>query len=160
MLASDSPLDAVDRLERQKVLRANLRNRTLEDGGAPRPLAEFPRNLRCEFCIRLLAHQLQGLLDLLVGDNAEEGRLFQLHGKPLPQRAVKNRVAGRVREIGEDDRVLVRQRVGLAGEKQPAAHGQSDNQYSCASGRRPSKPSGFRGGLQPDSSLSQTADRP
>ena len=36
---------AVDRLERQKVLRANLRNRTVEDGSARRPLAEFPRNL-------------------------------------------------------------------------------------------------------------------
>ena len=55
------------------------------------PLAEFPRNFRGELGIRLLAHHLQGLLDLLIGDNAQERRLFQLHGKPLPQRAVENR---------------------------------------------------------------------
>jgi hypothetical protein len=34
----------------KQILRANLRYRTVEDGGARRPLAEFPRNLRCEFC--------------------------------------------------------------------------------------------------------------
>ena len=70
---------AVDRFEGQQILRANLRNRAVEDGGAPRPLAEFPRNLRREFRIRRLAHHLQGLLDSLVRDKAQEGRLFQLY---------------------------------------------------------------------------------
>ncbi len=54
-------------------MRANLRNRTVEDGGAPNSLAEFPRNRRCEFRIDWLAHQGEGLLDLLVGDDAQEG---------------------------------------------------------------------------------------
>ena len=44
---------AVDRLEGQKVLRANLRYRTVEDGGTCRPLAKFPRNFRRE--LRILA---------------------------------------------------------------------------------------------------------
>ena len=41
---------AIDRFEGQLILRANLRYRTVEDGGASAPLAEFPRNRRCEFC--------------------------------------------------------------------------------------------------------------
>src|ERR1700757_235585 len=67
---------AIDRLEGQKVLRANLRYRTVEDCGARRPLAEFPRNRWCELCVGWLAHHLEGLLDLLVRDNAQEGRLL------------------------------------------------------------------------------------
>src|ERR1700746_3087420 len=64
---------AVDRLERQKVLRANLRNRTVEDGGARCPLAEFPRNRWRKFCFGGLAHQAERLLDLLLRDNAQKG---------------------------------------------------------------------------------------
>src|SRR5262252_1556780 len=89
----------VDRLEGQKVLRANLRYRTIEDSGTACPLAEFPRNLRRELGIWLLAHHLHGLLDSLVRDNAQEGRLFQLHCKSLPQRAIKHRVARCIRKI-------------------------------------------------------------
>ena len=39
------------------------------------------------------------LLDLLVRDNAQKGRLFQLNGKSLPQRAVKHRITRSIREI-------------------------------------------------------------
>ena len=67
------PACAVDRLEGQKVLGANLRNRTVENGGAPGSLAEFPRDRRCEFRFGWLAHQAEGLLDLLIRDNAQEG---------------------------------------------------------------------------------------
>ena len=67
------PAYAVDRLERQEILRANLCYRTVEDGGASRPLAEFPRNRWRESCIGWLAHQAERLLDLLVRDNAQEG---------------------------------------------------------------------------------------
>ena len=57
MLVSDFPF-AVDRFQSQKVLRANLRNRAIDNGGAARPLAEFSRNLRRELRIWLLAHHL------------------------------------------------------------------------------------------------------
>ena len=67
------PAFAVDRLERQKVLGANLGNRTIEHRGARRPLADLSRNCRYQLCIGGLAHQTEGLLDLLVRDNAEEG---------------------------------------------------------------------------------------
>ena len=59
--------------------------------------------------VRRLAHQAQRLLDALLGDEAEERRLFELYRQPLAKRPVEHRVAGRVREIGEDNRVLVRE---------------------------------------------------
>ena len=53
-----------------------------------------------------LAHVLHGLLHLPVGENVQEGRLRELRGKALAQRAVEHRVAGGIREIGEDDGTL------------------------------------------------------
>ena len=108
-------------------------------------LAELPCNVRREFCIgRLVHHLAEGLLDLLIRDDAQEGRLFQLYGKPLSQSTVEHRIAGRVGEVGEDDGVLVRERMSLAGKKKPGADGQSDEHYCCA-GEPSTKPSGFRG---------------
>ena len=72
MLASDFAVCAVDRPDGQKVLRPNLGNRAFEDRGAPRPLAEFLRNLGGELHVRLLAHHPQGLLDLLVGYDTQK----------------------------------------------------------------------------------------
>src|SRR5664279_2364889 len=100
---------AVDRLNRQKVRRANLSYRAFEDSCAACSLAEFSGDVGGELGIRLLAHHLQGLLDLLIGHNAEKWRLFQLHGQPLPQGAVENRVARGVSEICEDNGVLLSQ---------------------------------------------------
>ena len=111
--------------------------------------ADVMCDLVCDMARGSNAHQPQVLLYLLVVHDFQEGRLFELYGKPLPQRAIKHGVAGRVREVGEDDGVLVRQRVRLPGEKQPAAHGQPDNHNGCGSDRPPSSglPGGFRQGL-------------
>src|ERR1700730_4388997 len=49
-----------------KVLRAKLRNRTIEDSGASDALANFPRNHWCKFRFGWLAHQAKRLLNLLV----------------------------------------------------------------------------------------------
>ena len=49
------------------------------------------------------SHQSQRLLDLPVRNQTEERRLLQFHGQPLTQRVVKNRIAGLVIEIGQDD---------------------------------------------------------
>ena len=59
--------------------------------------------------VRRLAHQTQHLLDTLLGDEAEKWRLLQLYRQSLAKRPVKHGVAGRVVEIGEDNRVLVRE---------------------------------------------------
>src|SRR5260370_38704111 len=95
-----------------------------------------------------LAYQPQGLLGPLVRNEAEEGRLLKLQSQPLPERAVEHRVAGCVREVSEDDGVLVRHRVGLAGAEQPAASGQSADQYCGPRAYHPSKSSAFRGGVR------------
>ena len=53
-----------------------------------------------------LAHQRQGLRDALIRNQAQKWRLLQLRRKSLPQRAVKNRIAGSVGEVGQNDRVF------------------------------------------------------
>jgi hypothetical protein len=60
-----------------------------------------------------LVHQSERLLYLLVGDDAEKRGLFELDGKPLTKRAVEDRIAGRVSEIGEDNRVFIGEGVSL-----------------------------------------------
>src|SRR5258708_34773230 len=84
-------------------------NRAIQDGGACGSLADFPSELRSKPRIRRLAHQTERLLDSLVRDEAEERRLLELHGQPLAKRPVEHGVARRVDEIGEDNRVLVRE---------------------------------------------------
>src|SRR6185436_9951492 len=49
------------------------------------------------------------LLYLLVRNQAEERRLSKVDGQSLAQRVVKYGLARRVLEIGEDDRVLLRE---------------------------------------------------
>ena len=53
-----------------------------------------------------LRHQRQRLRDALIRNQAQKRRLLQLRRKPLPQRAVKNRIAGSVGEVGQNDRVF------------------------------------------------------
>src|ERR1700733_1333552 len=48
-------------------------------------------------------------MDALVCDKAEELRLFELYRQPLAKRPVKHGVARRVREVGENNLILVRQ---------------------------------------------------
>jgi hypothetical protein len=54
-----------------------------------------------------MAHQLQRLIHLAVGDRVEKGRLPKLYREPLPQGVVEDRVARGVGEVGEDDGVFV-----------------------------------------------------
>src|SRR6476646_7282700 len=110
------PTCAVDRLYREKVVSADLRYGATENGGAIRPLAEFPCNSRREHRIRLLPHQLQCVLHLLVRDNTQEGRLLKLYRKALPQGSIKHGIARAVAEVGKDNGVSIRQRMGFPGE--------------------------------------------
>ena len=105
MLANDLPVTQFDSLDSQKVLRTNLGYRAVENGCAAGTLAYLPRKVRSQLRIWSLIHHLEGLLDLFVRDNAQEGRLFQLHGQPLPERSIEDRVASRVREISKNDGV-------------------------------------------------------
>jgi hypothetical protein len=88
------------------------------------------------------------LADALVRNQTQEGRLFELYGKPLPQRVVKHTVARSVRKIGENNCVFVRESVFLAGVQQPAAYDQCHRQYRCACDLQPSKVAGLCEGLR------------
>ncbi len=59
------------------------------------------------------AHQPQGLLHLLVVHDFQKRRLLKLDGEPLAQRAVEDRIAGGVGEVGEHQHIFVRERFGL-----------------------------------------------
>jgi hypothetical protein len=61
----------------------------------------------------------------------------------LPERAVEDRVARLIGEINENNRVFVRQRVRLAGEKQPPTHGHSKRDADEASQRKSADVSPF-----------------
>ena len=51
------------------------------------------------------SHQLQGVGYFAIGEHVEEGRLLQIDGQRLFERAVENRIAGGVGEIGDHERV-------------------------------------------------------
>ena len=101
---------AVLRAQAEDVLTAERRDRSFQDGGAAGPDAHALRNVGSQSRIRRLVHQRQRSSDALVGDEAEERRLLKLHRESLSQRIVEHRIAGRVGELGEHDRVLVGQR--------------------------------------------------
>jgi hypothetical protein len=48
----------------------------------------------------------QRLRDFLVGDNIQERGFLEFRGEALAERAVEDCVAGRVREIGEEDKIF------------------------------------------------------
>jgi hypothetical protein len=48
----------------------------------------------------------QRLRDFLVGDNIQERGFLEFRGEALAERAVEDCVAGRVRKIGEEDKIL------------------------------------------------------
>ena len=52
-------------------------------------------------------HELQGLIDFALGNQAEKGRLLELYRKSLPQRVVEHRIARLVVEICEHNCVFV-----------------------------------------------------
>jgi hypothetical protein len=73
----------------------------------PRPLTEFSGNIRRELCIVRLAHQPQGLLDALLGDELEEWRLLELDRERLFQGIVKYSVPYRVGKVGQHNGVFL-----------------------------------------------------
>ena len=68
------------------------------------------------------------MLDALLGDQAQEGRLLELGGKSLAEGVVKNGIAGFVGEVGENDGVRLGQAVSAAGIVEPASNSQESNE--------------------------------
>ena len=61
-----------------------------------------------------LTHHSQYLPDTLLRDKVEEGRLFELDGQSLTERAVEDRIASGVGEVREDEQIFVGERFGLS----------------------------------------------
>ena len=106
----------VHRFETQDILAPKSCNRAVEHSRTPCPLTNLSGNVQRESHIRRLTHKPKRLLDALVRNETEERRLFELHGQPLPESPVEYRVARCVREIGQDNGVLLSQRMRIAGE--------------------------------------------
>ena len=61
---------------------------------------------RRDRCALRLAQILDALHQVLLAHNVDDRRLLQIDLQCLVQRGVKNRVAGMVDEVGQDDRIL------------------------------------------------------
>ncbi len=72
-----------------------------------RALADFAGDFGSEMRVSGLAHEAEGLLDALFGNDAEERGLFELDGESLFEGVVEDGVAGGVGEVREDDGVLL-----------------------------------------------------
>ena len=138
LVGEDVASGAVLRAQAEDVLTAERRDRSFQDGGAARSRADALRQVGSQSRVRRLIHQRQRSSDALLGDEAEERRLLQLHRQSLSQRIVEHRIAGRVGELGEHDRVLVGQRRRRSRIEDVAHRGQGD----CGGGRGNDDPSG------------------
>src|SRR5580658_7897146 len=99
-----------------------------EDSLAALPLADLAGNLRGNGLVLLAAEELQTLPKVLLADDVEHRRLAQLHPQGLVQGGVKNRVAGFVDKVGDNDAVFSsrRRRLGagmIAEQKNSTAQG-------------------------------------
>src|SRR6185295_349378 len=101
---------AVLRAQAEDVLRAEARNRSPDDRGAPRAHADVARYVVGQRRRWRLAHQLQRSADAVVGDDAQKRRLPELYRESLSERLIEHRVTRPVDEVRQDDRVFVRQR--------------------------------------------------
>ena len=114
LVGEDVACRAVRRAQSEDVLTAQAADRSIEHGRARRSDAHALSDLRSQPCVRRLLHHRQRSSDAVVRNEAQERRLLQLCREPLAQRVVEHRIAGRVGEVGEHDRVLIGQRRGTA----------------------------------------------
>ena len=104
---------ASDRLERDDVALTQTGDGALDRSRGCVAHADVMRDLVGDARSGRQTHQPQVLLHLLVVHDFQEGRLLELDGDRLAQRAVENRVAGGVGEVGKHQHIFVRKRFGL-----------------------------------------------
>ena len=130
LLVEDVAGAAVRGAQPEDILRAQAGNRPFEHGSARRALADISGQRRRERRIRRLPHQRQDVLNALLRHQAEKRRLLQLDGQPLAERRVEHRIAGCVREIGEHNRVPVRE-LRLSAREAVRGDGSCGNDDGC-----------------------------
>ena len=81
-------------------------------------------------------HQPQRIPRPIVGKHLQKRRLLQRHRQRHLERAVEHRFAGRVLEVGEDDRVLLGQRAGVRRDEERGGDGQDGHNRRDARRRR------------------------
>ena len=84
------------------------------DGGCRAfPHADIMRDLAGNALFGRAAHQPEVLPHYPVFHDLQKRRLLELNGERLPQRAVEDRIAGCVGEVGQHHNVFVGERPGL-----------------------------------------------
>jgi hypothetical protein len=127
---------AARRAQPQHVLVSERRDRAFQDRGASGSLTDLPGDFWSESRICGPAHQKQRPLDPLLGNQAQERRLLQLHRQGLPKRTVEDGIGGLIFEFGEDNRVTRAQRM-RAVEKQECSGGDCDGGQASRRGKPP-----------------------
>jgi hypothetical protein len=107
-----SPVAQFTGAEPEDVRAAEARDGPVDDSGAAGADTDVASHLVGQPRGGRLAHLLQRPSNSIVGRDAEEGRLSELDRQALTQRLVEHRIARRIREVGQHQHILVRQRFG------------------------------------------------
>src|ERR1700732_3076623 len=90
---------ASDRLERDEIALPQTGDGAVDGSGGCVAGADVTRDLVGDAHCWRQAHQTQGLLELLVVHDFEEGGLFELDGERLSQGAVEDRIASGIGKV-------------------------------------------------------------
>jgi len=77
--------------------------------------ADFTGDVAGDALVLGASHKAQGFVDPGLGEQVQIGRLLELRGQRLLQRAVEDAVAGGVDEVGKQDGVFFSESGGLTG---------------------------------------------
>src|SRR5581483_35518 len=89
------------------VLSSETCYRSLQNGRASGPLADFARKRRTQRRVNGLPHEPQCLSDPLIRDQTEKRRLLQLHRQALPECPIENGVTRLIHKLSKHDRVFI-----------------------------------------------------
>src|SRR5215467_8440534 len=98
---------------------------TLQHGFRALAFASLLRDRTYETLLRRTSHEAESFARLLIRNQTKERRLLELHRQGLLQGVVEYRLASAVVEVGQYDRVLVRQGTGEGLLRPVAESGQS-----------------------------------
>jgi hypothetical protein len=107
-LAKGSPERGLNRFQRDYVVRPEPGYGSTQHRLDALSFADLAADVPRDAIVRRTAHEAQCLAHALVGKQSKKGRLAQLHGERLFQRAVEHRLAGCVDEVSQQTLCHVR----------------------------------------------------